>query len=152
MAADEPATALMAVAISVEPSRQGKRLSSRMIETFRDNARDAGLSQGVIAPVRPTWKARYPLIPIETYVSWRRADGSHFDPWIRTHEVVGGEILATAPRSMVVRGTAAEWEEWTGMTFPDDGDYVFPGGLDTVRFEAGIGTHVEPNVWLLHRV
>jgi GNAT superfamily N-acetyltransferase len=152
MAADGPVTALMAVAISVEPSRQGKRLSSQMIETFRDNARAAGLSHGVIAPVRPTWKARYPLIPIETYVSWRRPDGSHFDPWIRTHEVVGGEILATAPRSMVVRGTAAEWEEWTGMSFPGDGEYVFPGGLDTVRFEGGIGTHVEPNVWVLHRL
>jgi hypothetical protein len=152
MAMVEPATALMAVAISVAPDQQGRQLSSRMIRTFTDGARAAGLTAGVIAPVRPTWKQRYPLIPIETYMAWRRPDGSHFDPWLRIHEVVGGEIVAAAPRSMVIRGTAVEWEAWTGMTFPADGEYVFPGGLDIVRFEDGIGTHVEPNVWVLHRL
>jgi GNAT superfamily N-acetyltransferase len=152
MAMDEAATALMAVAISVAPSQQGRRLSSRMIQTFTDNARAAGLSAGVIAPVRPTWKERYPLTPIETYMEWRRRDGSRLDPWLRIHEVVGGEILAAAPRSMVIRGTAAEWEEWTGMAFPSDGEYVFPGGLATLVFDDGVGTHVEPNVWVLHRL
>ncbi len=85
-------------------------------------------------------------------MSWRRADGSHFDPWIRVHELVGGEIIAAAPQSMTIRGSAAEWEEWTGMPFPDDGEYVFPGCLAPVTFDGGIGTHVEPNVWMLHRV
>lgn len=152
MESDRPHTALMAIAISVSPAHQGRQLSSRMIRTFTDNARAAGLRNGVIAPVRPTWKQRYPLIPIERYLEWRREDGSHFDPWIRVHEVVGGEIIAPAPSSMVITGTAAEWEEWTGMSFPEDGEYVFPGGLATVVFEDGVGTHVEPNVWLLHRV
>ena len=90
MAMSEPATALMAIAISVAPSQQGRRLSSRMIETFTDNARSAGLANGVIAPVRPTWKERYPLIPIEEYMEWRRPDGSHFDPWLRIHERSAG--------------------------------------------------------------
>jgi GNAT superfamily N-acetyltransferase len=152
MTSEAPPSALMAIAIAVAPSQRGRQLSSRMIEAFRDNARDAGLTEGVIAPVRPTWKERYPLIPIEAYMGWRRPDGSHFDPWLRVHEVVGGEVIAPAPRSMVVRGTAVEWEEWTGMAFPADGEYVFPGGLDTVRFAGGIGTHVEPNVWVLHRL
>lgn len=75
MESSEPATALMAVAISVAPSQQGRQLSSRMIQTFTDNARAAGLANGVIAPVRPTWKERYPLIPIERYAEWRRVDG-----------------------------------------------------------------------------
>jgi hypothetical protein len=123
-----------------------------MIQTFVDNARTEGLTEGVIAPVRPTWKERYPLIPIEEYLRWRRPDGAHFDPWIRIHERAGGEILAPAPRSMVVCGSASEWEEWTGMAFPADGEYVFPGCLATVRFEGGVGTHVEPNVWVLHRI
>ena len=34
-----------------------------------------------------------------------------------------------APRSMTITGTRAEWEEWTGMLFPEDGDYVVPGAL-----------------------
>lgn len=151
MAATAEATALMAVAISVAPNQQGRKLSSRMIRTFVDGARASGLAD-VIAPVRPTWKARYPLIAIERYVAWRRPDGSHFDPWIRIHEVVGGEILAPAPRSMTIRAPAAEWETWTGMRFPEDGEYVFPGGLATLVVEDGIGTHVEPNVWMRHRV
>ncbi len=149
---DRPHTALMAIAISVAPTQQGRRLSSRMIRTFTDSARAARLAQGVIAPVRPTWKERYPLIPIESYVEWRRGDGTHFDPWLRIHERVGGAILAVAPRSFVVRGSSAEWAEWTGMQFPVDGEYVFPGCLATLVVEDGIGTHVEPNVWVHHRL
>jgi hypothetical protein len=102
--------------------------------------------------VRPTLKEQYPLVPIERYSEWRRADGSHFDPWIRIHEHVGGEILAPAPKSMVIRAPVADWEEWTGILFPEDGEYVFPGGLATLTVSDGIGTHVEPNVWLLHRL
>ncbi len=152
MAMEQTATALMAIAISVAPDQQGRQLSSRMIQTFVDNAQAAGLSLGVIAPVRPTWKERYPLIPIEEYMEWRRPDGAHFDPWLRIHERVGGEILAAAPRSMLVRTPTPEWEEWTGMAFPADGEYVFPGALATLVVEEGVGTHVEPNVWVLHRV
>jgi hypothetical protein len=122
-----------------------------MIETFKENARAAGLTS-VIAPVRPTWKERYPLIAIERYLAWRRADGSHFDPWLRIHERVGGRIIAAAPESMVLRAPVAEWEAWTGMAFPDDGEYVFPGGLATLIVQDGVGTHVEPNVWVLHPV
>ena len=143
-------TTLMAIAISVAPKHQGRQLSSRMVQTFTENARAAGLSS-VLAPVRPTHKERYPLIPIERYIEWRRDDGSHFDPWIRVHERVGGEILSPAPESMTIRLPVAEWQELTGMSFPEDGEYVFPGGLSTLSVCDGIGTHVEPNVWVLHR-
>ena len=152
MTSEKPHTAIMAIAISVAPEQQGRKLSSRMIQTFTDNARAAGLANGVIAPVRPTWKERYPLIPIERYAEWRRADGSHFDPWLRIHELVGGEIVAPARESMTIRGSADEWEEWTGMPFPQDGTYVFPGCLAPVTFVDGVGTHVEPNVWVHHAV
>ena len=152
MTSDRPHTAVMAIAISVAPRHQGRQLSTRMIRTFTDNAGAAGLTNGVIAPVRPTWKERYPLIPIETYIEWRRADGTHFDPWIRIHERIGGRIIAAAPRSMVIRASASDWHEWTGMEFPGDGEYVFPRGLATLVVENGVGTHVEPNVWMLHSV
>ena len=149
MTSDDPPTALMALAISVSPAHQGGRLSSRMIGTFIENARAAGLAS-VLAPVRPTWKARYPLIPIERYVEWRREDGSHFDPWIRIHEHVGGDVLGPAPESMTMDAPVGEWEEWTGMRFPEDGEYVFPGALATLVVRDGMGRHVEPNVWLRH--
>jgi hypothetical protein len=36
------------------------------------------------------------LISIERYMEWRREDGSHFDPWLRLHERVGGRIVAAS--------------------------------------------------------
>jgi hypothetical protein len=102
--------------------------------------------------VRPTLKARYPLIPIERYLEWRRPDGKHFDPWIRVHERIGGEILAAAPESMEMDCPVSDWEEWTGMQFPDDGDYIVPQMLAPLYVRDGRGRHVEPNVWLRHRL
>ena len=144
-------TALSMVVINVDPARQGERLGGLMLDASRDAARAAGLA-AVVAPVRPTWKERYPLIPIERYMTWRRPDGSHFDPWLRLHERVGGELLAAAPDSMTIDAPVSDWEEWTGMRFPDDGDYVVSGMLDPLRVRDGRGRHVEPNVWVLHRL
>jgi GNAT superfamily N-acetyltransferase len=142
-------TALFALAISVLPERQGTRLSSVALNAMRDAARAAGLRE-LAAPVRPTLKARYPLIPIERYLEWRREDGSHFDPWLRLHERVGGKIVAAAPKSMSIEAPVADWEEWTGLAMPEDGDYLIPGGLAPVEVRAGMGRHLEPNVWVVH--
>ena len=38
------------------------------------------------------------------------------------------------------------------MPFPADGEYVFPGASRRSSSRTAIGTHVEPNVWVLHRV
>src|ERR671931_549717 len=81
-----------------------------------------------------------------------RSAGLPFDPWIRLHHRLGAEILAVAPRSLDVRGTVAEWEEWTGMAFPETGEYVVPGALVpvTIDRERDEGRYVEPNVWMRH--
>jgi GNAT superfamily N-acetyltransferase len=146
---DREPTVLCALAISVSPERQGQRLSSRMLNAMREVAAAGGLKE-LLAPVRPTLKQRYPLIPIERYATWRRPDGAHFDPWIRLHERVGGVILAPAARSMVIEAPAADWEEWTGMAFPEDGLYVVPEMLAPLEVQDGVGVHVEPNVWIRH--
>jgi GNAT superfamily N-acetyltransferase len=142
---------LSALAISVRPDRQSQGLAARMLEEMRGAAAAGGLRE-LIAPVRPTLKARYPLIPIKQYSEWRRPDGSHFDPWIRVHERIGGEILAPAPESMMMDRPVSDWEEWTGMQFPADGDYVVPEMLAPLYVRDGRGRHVEPNVWLRHRL
>lgn len=144
-------TALFALAISVLPERQGGRLSSVMINAMRDVARATGL-RALAAPVRPTLKADYPLTSIEAYMEWRRDDGSHFDPWLRIHERVGGRVVAAAPDSMTMEAPVADWEEWTGMSFPENGVYVFPGALAPLEVRDGVGLHVEPNVWVVHGV
>jgi GNAT superfamily N-acetyltransferase len=144
-------TVLCALAIAILPERRGEQLSRRMIEAMRQAARTHGLRE-LIAPVRPTLKERYPLIPIERFVGWRREDGTHLDPWIRTHERVGGEIIGVAPHSMVIEAPTADWEQWTGLELPDDGDYVITGMLAPLEVRNGIGRHVEPNVWVRHAV
>ena len=145
------ATVLCALAISVRPDRQSQGLAARMLEEMRSAAAAGGLRE-LIAPVRPTLKARYPLIPIERYVTWTREDGEHFDPWIRVHERIGGEILAPALESMEIDSPVSDWEEWTGMQFPGDGDYIVPEMLAPLYVRDGRGRHVEPNVWLRHRL
>ena len=93
-------------------------------------------------------------MPIARYLTWRRGDGELFDPWLRLHERLGAEILGVCPGSLVVTGTVAEWEQWTGMAFPDSGAYVVDGALVPVEIdrEHDRGRYVEPNVWMRHPV
>jgi len=58
----------------------------------------------------------------------------------------------SVPASMVMDCPVSEWEEWTGMRFPSDGDYVVPEMLAPLYVRDGRGRHVEPNVWLRHRL
>jgi len=39
-----------------------------------------------------------------------------------------------------------------GLSFPDNGSYVFPGGLAPLTVTDGTGQYWEPNVWMLHTV
>jgi hypothetical protein len=70
------------------------------------------------------------------------------------HERLGGTVLKPEPRSLRITGTVVEWEEWTGMAFPESGEYPFPGGLAclAVDREADSGAYWEPNVWVRHEV
>ena len=146
-------TALSALAIEIRPTAQRGGLSRSMIEAMAELARRHGLGD-LVAPLRPSWKERYPLAPIERYSAWTREDGLPFDPWIRTHVRLGGELLRAEPESMRISGTVAEWESWTEMLFPESGEYVFPHGLAPVRIdrERDVGLYFEPNVWLVHRL
>jgi GNAT superfamily N-acetyltransferase len=142
-------TVLCALQILIAPECRGQGLSRRMIERMAEIGRDHGFDT-LIAPVRPTLKERYPLTPIDRYVSWRRADGTHLDPWLRTHERLGADIVKVAPESVVVTGTVGEWEEWTGLALPESGTYVVPGALVPIEIDRDEGVYVEPNVWMVH--
>ena len=144
---------LAAIEISIQPEYRGQGVSYRMIEALRSLASDRGF-QAIIVAVRPSLKKRYPLAPMERYMRWQREDGAPFDPWLRVHWRVGGEILKVAHPSMHVEGTVEEWESWAGMKFPESGAYVHPEAIVPVEIdcEANIGRYIEPNVWIHHAI
>lgn len=146
------ATALAAMAvISAGHEAQGYR--SDLVRAMRGLALQHGLD-ALVAPVRPELKAAYPLAPLERYVRWTQPDGAPLDPWIRVHWRLGAEIARVAPRTLSIAGTVAQWEEWTGMAFPDSGPYVVPGALQPVSIdrERDEGRYEDPNVWMLQDV
>ena len=147
------ANTLSALAAMVRPSHRGQGLSAALLQQMKRLARPNGLTS-LIAPVRPTAKALYPLTPFERYVTWTRADGQPFDPWIRTHQNLGARPLKVAPNALTVTGTIAEWEAWTGLSFPDSGDYVIPGALQPVRMDLAHneGRYEESNFWMSYQV
>jgi GNAT superfamily N-acetyltransferase len=144
---------LCALAVIVARTHRGKGISSRAVSVMKALAKARGYAH-LIAPVRPNRKSLYPLTPMERYIRWRREDGAPFDPWLRVHWKLGAQILKVASNSMEVRGSVAQWEKWTGMRFPDSGEYVVPGALTPVAMdlEKDEGVYRDPNVWMAYRL
>ena len=144
-------TALSALAAIVDPAHRSRGHARRVIEAMAAIARRHGLTT-LVAPVRPTLKQHYPLTPMERYVTWTRAGGALFDPWLEVHRAMGAEIVQVAPRAMVVTDTVARWQEWTGLSFPESGPYVVPGAFEPVKIDRrrDVGRYVEANVWMRH--
>src|SRR5262249_26094989 len=108
----------------------------------------------LVAPVRPSHKGRYPLTPMTRYAGWTRADGSPFDPWLRVHWRLGASIVRIVPRGNTVLATVAQWEERTGLRFPDSGRYIVPDAFQPIavdRRSDRVRYH-EANVWMLHPI
>ena len=148
----EPTT-LSALSITIAKEYLGQGVSAQAVRAMTDLAAKHDFN-ALIAPVRPSLKHRYPLIPMARYINWKQAEGAPFDPWLRTHTRLGGQIVKVALHSMVIPGTVAQWEEWTGMQFPESGDYIIPGALNPAYavIEADLISYVEPNVWVHHAI
>ncbi len=144
-------TALSALAAEVALDRQGQGLSAIVIKAMASVARSRRLAP-LLAPVRPSWKDRYPITPIDRYIGWQTAEGLPFDPWMRVHARLGASIIRAEPQSMEITHPVADWQRWIDMALPDDGDYVFPGGLAPLTVSDGVAQYWEPNVWMLHEV
>ncbi len=145
--------ALCALLVAVPRVVQQRGVSARALMVMSDIARRHGFVS-LIAPVRPSAKENYPLTPIKRYATWRRSDGSLFDPWMRVHERLGASVLKPEPQSLRITSTVTDWEDWTGLAFPESGSYWFPGGLTTVSIDRAQdrGRYFEPNVWMHHRL
>src|SRR5262245_3602054 len=144
---------LSALAAIVDPRRRAEGLSARIIRAMRAVAVAHGLG-ALVAPVRPSLKGRYPLTPMARYAAWIRPDGWLFDPWLRVHQRLGASIVRITPRGNTVRATVTEWEERTGLTFPDSGRYVVPDAFQPIVVDRARnrGRYEEANVWMLHPI
>lgn len=147
------ANILNGLLIAVNKKYQGKGMSYLVLKEMLSIAHEKGFKY-VTVPVRPNFKSKYPLIPIDNYIKWEREDGLPFDPWLRVHVRLGGKIIKSCRKSMYIPGTIDEWEQWTDMKFFETGDYVVEGALKPIKInmEEDIGEYVEPNVWVLHKV
>jgi GNAT superfamily N-acetyltransferase len=134
--------------VCVDPAYQGRGLSALIVSEVKRTAIRSGFER-LLIPVRPVLKHLYPLVPMSRYLGWRTAGNLPFDPWVRTHVRLGGRIVKVCPRSMDIRATVKKWSAWTGLSFPERGDYVVRGALCPVRIDPGHdrGAYVEANVW-----
>lgn len=146
------ANTLGALSISVPDQHRHRGFARDLINVMRALAAMQGFSS-VVAPVRPSSKCQHPFVPMEDYVDWVDDRGRVFDPWLRSHVAVGGQIVGVCERSMVVEQPIDFWKPWTGNPLERNGDVAFDGALSPLRVDlsAGIGRYVEPNVWVRHR-
>ena len=140
-----------AIQINIHPDYQGQGLSGRMVTAMREIGRSKGF-QHLVAPVRPNQKSQYPLTSIDDYITWKNDEGLPFDAWLRVHTRAGARIIKPCHQAMTITGTRAEWEQWTGLKFPQSGNYHIPGALNPIEMdiEKDEGVYIEPNVWMVH--
>jgi len=142
-----------AIQIAIHPDYQSQGLSIRMVQAMREIGQSKGFKY-LVAPVRPNQKSKYPLISIDDYIQWTNDEGLPFDAWLRVHARAGAKIIKPCHEAMIIRGTRAEWERWTGMKFPQSDMYIIPGALNPMQMnvEKDEGVYIEPNVWLVHQI
>ena len=147
------ANTLIPVAAVVDKGARGQNLSAEILKQMKALAIRRGFSN-LIVPVRPTWKARYPLQSIESYAAWRNKEGLLYDPWLRTHQRLGATVMTCANSTLTIKGTVEDWENWTGMVFPESGEYVVKHALQPVRIDiaSNVGIYHDPNVWMQHPI
>lgn len=141
--------ALSLVEASIDPKFRGHGLSRRLIERVKSEAQLRNFRQ-LIAPVRPTMKAKFPTESIEYYCSRKDPNSRVFDPWLRVHVEAGGVIANICPNSVCVTATLGKWQEWTGIPMSSEGPILVEGALMPILVdrEREEGIYTEPNVWV----
>jgi len=142
-----------AIQVVIHPDYRGHRLSAQMIEAVRAVTK-AKCLRSLIIPVRPSEKSKYPLISIADYITWKNEEGLPLDAWLRVYARLGGKIIKTCHESKTIRGTRTKWEQWTGLKFPQSGEYVIPEALVPIQMniEKNEGVYSEPNIWMVHEI
>ncbi len=142
-----------ALSVTIPKKFRKMGLSAHAIRAMKEIGR-ANKLKSLIAPVRPSFKHKYPNTTMTSYIKWCGSDGIPKDPWMKVHAREGAEIVNICYQSMRIVGTVEQWEEWTGMRFPGSDKYIVPGALVPVKidWDNNQGTYIEPNVWMVHQL
>lgn len=140
-----------AISATVAKGFRGKKISQRILSEFKRLAQESG-AEALIAPVRPSLKSKYPLIPLKEYVEWRRPDGSRYDSWLKIHEGIGGRIVKISKDAMIATRPLEFWKELSGQDYLSSGKYLIDGALNPIEIDIDRqeGVYREPGVWIVH--
>lgn len=145
---------MCALEITLDSQARGRHLSSVCFAHLHRIAMERQLTN-FVAPVRPTSKADNRDESMPDFLRRAGPDGLSADPWLRTHQSVGGRIIKVAPMSMTITGTFNDWFKWTGMELERFGTAAdVAGGLVPLLIDHSneIAAYIEPNVWVAHEV
>jgi len=95
---------LCLLSANVDPEFRSLKFSYALIQAAKEIARSLNL-YCVLAPVRPTQKSQFPSMPISEYLEMKSSQGELYDPWLRTHKKLGGEILNICSESVLVKAS-----------------------------------------------
>jgi GNAT superfamily N-acetyltransferase len=140
-----------AIMVAIAPDYQRHGLSANLLNALSSIGKSKGF-ENLVVPVRPNLKSQYPLISMDDYINWTDEEGLPFDAWLRVHLREGGVIVKVCHAAKTIRGNHVEWEEWTGLKFPQSGYYIIAGALNPmeISIEMDEGVYTEPNVWIHH--
>jgi hypothetical protein len=151
-------TALCALAIAIPAGQHNRGQSRLLLEGMRNLAAEQGWAQ-LIAPVRPNWKARYPLTPSSGTRPGGAPMGCHLTRGCGcTSGWVGGSCAPSPSRCGLAVPSATGRAGWGwpsrrpgSMCFPR-GWRLFPEGLALLHVdrERDVGLYHEPNIWVAH--
>ncbi|PUU72456.1 hypothetical protein B9Z19DRAFT_1097207 [Tuber borchii] len=160
--------AVCALAVAIDPAYRRRGIADALLQNYKDLTRVCSY-EAMVVPIRPTRKTEFLHVKMEDYVSWAKWASAGvdepFDPWIRTHVRLGGQVIKVCHESMRIEADVDTWERWTGVRFTseealcrkdEDGrtywEMSVASALSYVRYfpDLNRGVYTEPNVWIRH--
>ncbi|MBN1799715.1 MAG: GNAT family N-acetyltransferase [Spirochaetales bacterium] len=138
--------------VGISKEYQGKGYSKIIINEVLNICKTNGYRYFAI-PIRPTYKYRYPLIPMKKYIKWKM-ETKIFDPWLRTHINCGAKIIKICKKSMTFTGSIKDWKEWSGMDIIGNEKYIIEGALKPVSMNVkkNKGVYYDENIWICYEI
>jgi hypothetical protein len=148
-----PHNTLCLLSASVSPDHRKRGLAACLLSQGKALVKNLNFNT-VIAPIRPTLKAKYPEVSMASYLNMKNEEGEILDPWLRQQALEGADIMNVCSVSFIVQAPIKDWERWTQRSYAQNGKYRADQALAlvTIDLNNNLGTYVEENVWIKYKV